>query len=163
MGQEAGCGKTVLRPCTAPKDAPAFVGGGVFAVVRDFQPRALGKKADSVGIVEIFDLHREIDDAAALVAAEAVVDALVRRNREGGRFSEWNGQRPNRLPPLRVRETYWLTTSSMGLRTVSSSRNACGKGMEGLLSAPKGAVSAAFWRLRLHSGCRPIGPARSWE
>lgn len=44
-------------------------------------------------------------------------------------FSEWNGQRPKRLLPLRVSVTYWPTTSSIGLRSTSASRNGCGNGM----------------------------------
>src|SRR5574344_2081663 len=57
-------------------------------------------------------------------------------------FSPWNGHRPNRLLPDRFRFTYCPTTSSMGFRAASSSRNAGGKAMEkppfGFNSCPKG-------------------------
>ena len=59
----------------------------LFAVLRavglvlgHLHPRALGKKAHRVGVAEALDLHDKVDHAAALVAAEAVVDALVGRD-----------------------------------------------------------------------------------
>ena len=65
----------------------------LFAVLRavglvlgHLHPRALGKKAHRVGIAETFDLHDEVDHTAALVAAEAVIDALVWRDRKRSRL-----------------------------------------------------------------------------
>ena len=52
-----------------------------------------------------------------------------------GVFSPWKGQRPNRLLPRRVSATYCPTTSSMGFRALSSSRNAGEKPRLCLLSA----------------------------
>jgi hypothetical protein len=78
------------------------VRGAVALVLGNLQPRALGEKPHRVGIAEIFDLHDEVDHTAALVAAEAVVDLLVRRDGEGGVFSLWNGQRPKRFAPFCV-------------------------------------------------------------
>jgi hypothetical protein len=74
-----------------PQALLPLVGGGVLMIVRYIHSCALGKEANRVRIVEIFDLHDEIHHAAALVAAEAVVNALVGRDREGGCFfrMEW--------------------------------------------------------------------------
>ena len=51
-------------------------------VLRYLHPRALGEEADGVGEVQPLDLHDEVDHAAARVAAEAVIDALVRGDGE---------------------------------------------------------------------------------
>ena len=74
-----------------PQALLPLVGGGVLVIVRYIHSHALGKEAHRVRIVEICDLHDEIHHAAALVAAEAVVNALVGRYREGGCFfrMEW--------------------------------------------------------------------------
>ena len=55
-------------------------------ILRHRQIGPLSQKAHGIGIAEVFDLHNEIDDAAALLAAEAVVDLLFRRNGEGRRL-----------------------------------------------------------------------------
>ena len=44
------------------------------------------QKADRVRIGEVFDLHDEVDDAAALFAPEAVIELLVLQHMERGRF-----------------------------------------------------------------------------
>ena len=49
---------------------------------RDVGP--LGQKPHRVGIGQILDVHDEVDDAAALFAAEAVIKLLVRQHMEGG-------------------------------------------------------------------------------
>ena len=51
-------------------------------LLRDGHIRALGEKADRVGEGQVLLLHDEVDDAAALFAAEAVIDLLVRRDGE---------------------------------------------------------------------------------
>ena len=55
----------------------------VAVILGDGHIDALGQKTDGIGIGEVFDLHHEVDDAAALLAAEAVVDLLVGRDGEG--------------------------------------------------------------------------------
>ena len=62
------------------------VGVGGFPILRHLHVDPLGQKADGVGIGEVLDLHDEIDDAAALFAAEAVIELLVLQNVKGGRF-----------------------------------------------------------------------------
>ena len=66
--------------------ALALAGAGIVFVLRNGHAYAAGEKAHRVRVGEIFDLHDEIDDAAALAAAEAVVDLLVRRDGEGRRL-----------------------------------------------------------------------------
>ena len=53
-------------------------------VLRHRQVGPLGQKPHGLGERQVLDLHDEVDDAAALLAAEAVVDLLVRRHGEGG-------------------------------------------------------------------------------
>ena len=55
----------------------------VFLVVRHLHAHSLGQGADGVRVAQALDLHLEIDDPAALVAAEAIVDPLVRRYGKG--------------------------------------------------------------------------------
>ena len=50
------------------------------------QIRALGEKTHRVGEGQVLLLHDEADDAAALLAAEAVIDLLVRRDGERARL-----------------------------------------------------------------------------
>ena len=59
---------------------------GAFLLLRHRQVGALGQKPHGLGKGQVFDLHDEVDNAAALLAAEAVVDLLVRRHGEGGRL-----------------------------------------------------------------------------
>ena len=61
-----------------PKPLLLAVAGLVLLVLRDLHSRPLGQRPDGIGIRKALDLHLEIDDAAALVAAEAIVDSLVR-------------------------------------------------------------------------------------
>ena len=60
--------------------------GRALVLLRQGHIGALGEKLDGLGKAEALDVHDEIDDVAALFAAEAVVDLLVRRDGEGGRF-----------------------------------------------------------------------------
>ena len=63
---------------TYPRSASFLLGRGMFA-----RPR---QKRHGIREREILDLHDEVDDAAALAAAEAVVDLLIGRNGERWRF-----------------------------------------------------------------------------
>ena len=55
-------------------------------VLRHLQSRPLGEKPHRIGVAERLDLHNEVDRAAALMAAEAVVNPLVRRDGKRRRF-----------------------------------------------------------------------------
>ena len=72
-------------PVELQKTRPA---GRILALrfLRQGHIRAPRQKRHGVREREIFDLHAEVDDPAALAAAEAVVDLLVGRDGEGGRF-----------------------------------------------------------------------------
>ena len=59
------------------------VGVGGRPVLRHLHVDPLGQKPHRVGIRQVFDLHNEVDDAAALFAAEAVIELLVLQNVEG--------------------------------------------------------------------------------
>ena len=52
-------------------------------VLRHLQVSPLGQQAHRVREAEVFDLHDEVDHPAPVLAAEAVVDLLVRRHGEG--------------------------------------------------------------------------------
>ena len=67
------------------------VPGLVLLVLGNFQTHPFGKGTDGVGITESFDLHLEIDDTAALMAAEAVIDTLVGSNGERSRLFSVEG------------------------------------------------------------------------
>ena len=73
-------------PVQIQHTAAQLVGAALIFLLRHRQVGPLGQKPHGLGKGEVFDLHDEIDDAAALFAAEAVVDLLVRRHGEGGRF-----------------------------------------------------------------------------
>ena len=70
----------------SPQPLLLAVDGAVLPVLRNLHTGSLGQEAHGVGIVQPLDLHDEVDGAAALMAAEAVVDALVRGHGEGGRL-----------------------------------------------------------------------------
>ncbi len=80
----------VEKPCCVLAERPETfllaIAALVFAVVRNLQIDALGQEANGVGIAQAFDLHDEVDDAAALVTAEAVVHLFIRRDGKGRRF-----------------------------------------------------------------------------
>ena len=67
-----------------PKPLLLTIPGLVLLVLGDFQPRPLGQRPHGVPVAQPLNFHLEIDDAAALVTAEAVEHALVRRDGEGG-------------------------------------------------------------------------------
>ena len=88
--------RRILAQC--PKPLLLLVLRVVIFVLRDLKSRALCKKPYRVRIVQALNLHDEVDDAAARVAAEAVKNALVRRDGErGGLF------RVERAEPEEVR------------------------------------------------------------
>ena len=74
-----------------------FVGGDVFPVLRDFHADSLCQKADGIGIFQTFHFHDEVDHAAALVTAKAVVDTLVGRYGEGGGLFIVEGTKPKEV------------------------------------------------------------------
>ena len=75
--------KTGRVPVQVQKPLTAAAGFPVAFLLGDLHAGALGKEADCVGIGEVLDIHDKVDGAAALFAAEAVVDLLVRRDGKG--------------------------------------------------------------------------------
>ena len=71
----------------------------IVRLLRQLHPGALGQEFHRLGEGEVFDLHDEIDDAPALAAAEAVIDLLVRRDGEGGRFFAVEGAEAEQVGP----------------------------------------------------------------
>ena len=65
--------KALLLPVTAL----------VLLIFRDLHPGTLGQGTDCVRVAQALNLHLEINDASTLVAAEAIVNSLVRRHRKG--------------------------------------------------------------------------------
>ena len=63
----------------------------VFLVLRHLHAHSLGQGADGIRVAQALDLHLEIDHAAALMAAEAIVDPLVRRYGKGRGFLPMEG------------------------------------------------------------------------
>ena len=61
---------------------------------------ALGKEADGVRKGKVLDVHDEVDHAAALLAAEAVIDLLVRRDGEGAGFLTVEGAQAKEVAAL---------------------------------------------------------------
>ena len=74
-----------------PEPLLLAIPGLVLLVLRDFQPRPLGQRPHGVAVAQPLNFHLEIDDTAALVAAEAVEHALVRRDGEGSGFLSVEG------------------------------------------------------------------------
>ena len=73
---------------------------GAPPLFRHLQARPLGQQAHRVGKGKIFDLHDEVDDAAALAAAEAVVDLLLRHHMKRGGPLPVEGAQPPKAPAL---------------------------------------------------------------
>ena len=67
-----------------PLAQPVGIGG--LPVLGNLHVDPLGQKPHRVGIGQVLDLHNEVDDAAALFAAEAVIELLVLQNVERGRL-----------------------------------------------------------------------------
>ena len=91
----------VEKPCGLLTERPqallGAIAGLVLLVLRDLHPNPLGQSPDRVRVAQTLDLHLEIDDAAALVTAEAVVDALVRGHGEGGGLLPMEGAQPEQI------------------------------------------------------------------
>ena len=89
-GRAAGGGELLIkeagRVLVEGQHAAAFFALKIVVLFRDLHPDPAGQKLHSLGEGEVFDLHDEVDDPAALAAAEAVVDLLVGGDGEGGRF-----------------------------------------------------------------------------
>ena len=77
----------------------------ISAIVRDLEARALCQKAHGVAVGEVLDLHDEIHHAAALMAAEAVENALLRRDGERRRLFAMEGAEAEQVAaPARQRD-----------------------------------------------------------
>ena len=82
-----------------PPPQPVGVAAGlVLRRQRDVGP--LGQELHRLRERQALDLHDEIDDAAALFAAEAVVDLLVRRYGKRGRFLVVEGAQAEQVAAL---------------------------------------------------------------
>ena len=81
---------------------PLAAAGGlpVAVLLRDLHPGPAGQEAHSVRKGEVLLLHDEVDDAAALLAAEAVVDLLVLQDMEGGGLLIVEGAAAPQAPAL---------------------------------------------------------------
>ena len=95
----------VVPPCRRavqlqhPPPQPVGVAAGlVLRRQRDVGP--LGQELHRLRERQPLDLHDEIDDAAALFAAEAVVDLLVRRYGKRGRFLVVEGAQAEQVASL---------------------------------------------------------------
>ena len=69
----------------------------ILLVLRHLQPRALCQKPHRVRVAQRLDLHDEVDRAAALVAAEAVVNSLVRRDGKRRRLFRMKRAQPKQV------------------------------------------------------------------
>src|SRR5699024_2838719 len=69
----------------------------VALLLRDLHPGAPGQELHGLGEAEILYLHYEVYDAPALAAAEAVVDLLRGRHREGRRLLTVEGTEPEEV------------------------------------------------------------------
>ena len=69
----------------------------VFLIVRHLHAHSLGQGADSIRVAQALNFHFKIDDPAALVAAKAIVDPLVRCHGKGGRFLPMEGAEPKKI------------------------------------------------------------------
>ena len=68
-------------------------------VLRDLHPRPPREELHRVREGEVLDLHDEVDDAAALAAAEAVIDLLVLVDGEAGRLLAVEGAEAEQVRP----------------------------------------------------------------
>ena len=84
----------------------ALFRAGVVRLLRQLHTGAVGQKRHRLGEREILDLHDEADDAAALAAAEAVVDLLVRRDGERRRLFAVKRAEPEEVRPAFFRQAH---------------------------------------------------------
>ena len=82
-----------------PPPQPVGVAAGL-VLRRQWDVGPLGQELHRLRERQALDLHDEIDDAAALFAAEAVVDLLIRRHGERGRFLVVEGAQAEQVAAL---------------------------------------------------------------
>ena len=70
----------------SPQPLLLTVAALILRILRHFHAHPFGKGPHGIGIGHPLNLHLEIDDAAALVTAKAVVNSLFRTHGEGGSF-----------------------------------------------------------------------------
>ena len=92
--------KTGGIPVEIQKSLPPPSGFPVPFLLRDFQSCALGKKTYRIGKGKVLLLHDEIDDAAAALAAETIVDLLIRGDGEGTGFFTVEGTKAKQVGAL---------------------------------------------------------------
>ena len=88
------------------EQALAFFRAGVVRLLGQLHARAVGQKGHRLREREILDLHDEADDAAALAAAEAVVDLLVRRDGKRRRLFAVKRAEPEEVRPAFFRQAH---------------------------------------------------------
>ena len=69
----------------------------ILCILRHLHPRPFGQGTDGIGIAQSFDLHLEIDDASALMAAEAIVNSLFRVDGEGSGLFTMEGAQAKQI------------------------------------------------------------------
>ena len=67
-----------------PQPLLLVIAGLIFLIIRHFHAHPLSQGTHRIGIAHALHFHLEIDDTAALMTAEAVIDALIRGHGEGG-------------------------------------------------------------------------------
>ena len=87
-------------PVQIQQTLPPASGFPVAFLLRDLHPGPLGQKPDSIREGEVFNVHDEVDNAAALFAAEAVIDLLVRRDGEGAGLFTVEGAQAEQVAAL---------------------------------------------------------------
>lgn len=94
----------VVKPGSFPiefqQPRPAAPSLLVTVLLGNFHPGPLGQKPDGIREGEIFLLHDKVDHTAAALAAEAVVDLLIRRNGEGAGFLTVEGTKTKQIGPF---------------------------------------------------------------
>ena len=81
------------RPQSLLSPITAFV----LLVLRHLHTCPLGKGTYRIGVAQPLNFHNEIDSAAALMAAEAVIDTLIGRNGKGGGFLPVEGAQTKQI------------------------------------------------------------------
>ena len=104
-GLELGVIELCRRAAQRPETLFFLILRLISAIVRDLEARALCQKAHGVAVGEVLDLHDEIHHAAALMAAEAVENALLRRDGERRRLFAMEGAEAEQVAaPARQRD-----------------------------------------------------------
>ena len=92
--------KTGGVPVQIQQTLPPVGGFPVAFLLRNLHPRPLGQKPHSVREREIFNVHDEVDDAAAFFTAEAIEDLFVRRDGKGAVFFVVEGTQAEQVAAL---------------------------------------------------------------